>query len=58
MDVLELKVTSDELAKATGVRWHGYKLIRDNDSDMSYSRSLSRWEEKVRTTNEDLEGAS
>ena len=54
MEMLELKETVDRLATANGVRWCGRVLRRDECFE-GCSGSLSEWQNKARTTEEDLE---
>ena len=59
MDMLGLKETINRLATANGVRWYGHVLRRDDDSVLRVAlESWSDWQEKARTTEEDLEEAS
>ena len=59
MDMLGLKETMDRLATANGVRWYGHVLRRDDDSVLRVALNLEvNWQEKARTTEENLEEAS
>ena len=59
MDMLGLKKTINRLATVNGIRWYGHVLRRDDDSVLRVALNLgSEWQEKVRTTEEDLEEAS
>ena len=59
MDMLGLKETIDVLATANEVGWYGHVLRRVDDSVWKVALDLgSEWQEKARTTKQDLEEAS
>ena len=57
MEMLDLKETVVQMAKANGVRWYGHVLRRD-DGHVSRKALEFEGQEETRTTKEDLEDAS
>ena len=59
MEMLGLKETVVQMAKANGVRWYGHVLRRDDGHVLRKSiRVRSEGQEEARTTKEDVEDAS